>query len=129
MMRQNPKFSKGFTLIEVTIFIVVLGIIATGLLAAFSISLRQQPTVQVIAIANTLAAQRMEIILGQKAIAGFSSYSDPCSSPAICSIPAGFTVSSTITPSWNSNANYNVITVNVTGKATATLTTLVANNN
>ena len=121
------RHQHGFTLIEVTIFIVVLGVIATGLLAAFNISLRQQPSVQAITIANTLAAQRMEIILGQKAIAGFSSYSDPCSSPAVCSIPSGYTVTSTIATNWNSNTNYHVITVNVAGKATASLTTLVAN--
>jgi len=123
-----PSHQQGFTFIELVIFIVIVGILAAGLLAAFNVFLSKQPALQSTAIANSLAAQRMEIILGKKKIAGFSAYSDPCPGPTICSVPTGFTVSSTITPNWNSDTNYNTITVNVTGKANATLTTIVANN-
>lgn len=120
---------QGFTFLELVVFIIIIGILAAGLLSSFNLFLQKQPSVQAATIANSLAAQRMEIILGQKKISGFSSYSDPCPGPTICSVPTGFTVTSTITPNWNSDTNYNTITVNVTGNATASLTTLVANNN
>lgn len=119
---------QGFTFLELVIFIIVIGILAAGLLSAFNIFLKKQPSIQVTTIANSLAAQRMEIILGKKKIAGFSSYSDPCPGPAICSVPAGYTVTSSIANNWNGDTNYNVITVNVTGTGTATLKTMVANS-
>lgn len=119
---------QGFTFLELVVFIVVMGILAASLLSAFNVFLQKQPTVQASTLANSLAAQRMEIILGQKKISGFSAYSDPCPGQAICSVPAGFTVTSSIANNWNSDTNYNVITVNVTGKGTATLQTMVANS-
>lgn len=122
-MRQQ----KGFTFIELIIFMVVIGILAAGLLSAFNIFLQKQPTVQASTLTNSLAAQRMEIILGQKKIAGFSSYTDPCPGPAICDLPTGYTVTSSIANNWNSDTHYNVITVSVSGKGTATLKTIVAN--
>lgn len=123
-MRQQ----QGFTFLELVIFIVVIGILAANLLSAFNVFLQKQPSIQVTTVANSLAAQRMEIILGQKKVSGFSAYSDPCPGPAICSVPTGFTVTSSIANNWNGDTNYNVITVNVTGKGTATLQTMVANS-
>ncbi len=119
---------QGFTFLELVIFIVIIGILAAGLLSAFNVFLQKQPSVQAATLANSLAAQRMEIILGQKKISGFSAYSDPCPGPAICSVPTGYTVTSSIANNWNNDTNYNVITVSVTGKATASLTTMVANS-
>lgn len=119
---------QGFTFLELVVFMVVMGILAAGLLSAFNVFLQNQPSIQASSIANSLAAQRMEIILGQKKIAGFSAYSDPCPGPAICSVPTGFTVTSSIANNWNGDTNYNVITVNVAGKGTAILKTMVANS-
>jgi hypothetical protein len=69
----------------------------------------------------------MDLILGQRAINGFSSFSDPCPGPSICTAPSGFTVSSSIANNWNGDTAYKVITVTVSGNGNASLQALVAN--
>lgn len=124
------KREYGMTLIEVVIFIVVMGILGTTILSTFYYSLKNTPTVDYNAQAIALAEKRMDIIVGQCRKVGFATFTDLCvgsPSSAVCVIPSGFTVSSTITANWNSNANYKVITVTVSGLGSATLTSMVAN--
>ncbi len=125
MHRQN-----GFTLIELTLFITIMSFLGTGILAAFYVSLHSAPDIQNSARASELAQQRMELIVGSKEVNGFTSTADPCVvSPglAVCSAPAGFTVSSNIVGSWGGSPNYKDITVTVSGNGSATLERLVAN--
>lgn len=127
----------GYSLIELVVFIVVLGILGTALFTGFSTALMTSATSPAGIDATHLAQQRMELILAQKrrlGFAGFVSTSfDPCTSPPpstqpVCTvIPAGYTVSSTLTANWGGNTNYKVITVSVTGKEQASLVALVAN--
>jgi len=118
---------SGFTLIELIVFIIIIGVIATGLFLAFNVSLEKQPDMQATEIANHLARQRMDIILGQRSMLGFSSYADPCPGPAICNSVPGYAVSSSIQNNWGGNTAYNIISVTVSGKANANLQTVVAN--
>jgi len=121
---------KGFTLIELIIFIIVMAIIALGILASFSVSLRYAPDIEYASRATELAQQRMDLILGQRYIQGFSTYTDPCvASPSlpICAAPSGYTVASSIVNNWGGDTNYNVITVTVSGLGSSTLTGMVAN--
>lgn len=122
---------KGVSLIEMVIFIVLVGIIATGLMVAFQESLRALPENADDVVAINLAQARMDFLLGQNVINGYGSFSsDVCesvSAPAICIAPAGYTIDSTITKSYGGNANLGTISVSVTGKGTATLQTLIGN--
>ena len=123
-----PRYSSGFSLIEVIVFIVVLGVLAAGLAVAFSTPLRNSPEAGRLDLAAELAQQRMELILAQRRVAGFAAFADPCPGPAICTPPSGYTVSSSIVAGYGADAtNYKIVTVSVTGTAAITATALVAN--
>lgn len=128
------KRSKGFTLIELIVFIIIVGLASGAMFAGMQTALRKSKTVKDDMRALFLAQQRMELILGQKKQTGFTSFVDPCVSlsfPAsLCASGAfsfGYTVSSTISSSWNSDTSLKQITVTVTGPQSVTLTTVVGN--
>ena len=112
---------SAFTLIEMTIFIVVLGIVAFGIMMAFNAALEKGPSIEYSIQAAELAQERMSFILGQRYINGFSSFTDLCtggSPPSICTPPTGFTVSSSIT---SVSSTIKQITVTVSGLGASTL--------
>lgn len=123
----NKKL-KGFTLIEVVIFIAVSAILAGTLLLSFTTILQKSPTARQLTIATQLAQQCMEWFVGQRRNNGYSSLLCPSTSVSdICSAPAGYTVSANIACSaMSGDANYKTITVTVSGLGNAVLTTLVA---
>ena len=129
---------SGFSLIELIVFIVVVGMLGTALFAGFSTALRQGASGPDLSIsAAQLAQDRMELIIGQKRVLGFAGFTsatfDPCTSAppstqAVCtSLPAGYSVSATLSNNWGGDTNYKVINVAVTGKSQASLVALVAN--
>ena len=124
----RPRPVEGFSLIELIVFIVVLGVLAAGFVVAFSSPLRNSPEAGRLDLAAELAQQRMELILAQRRTVGFSGFADPCPGPAVCTPPTGYTVTSSIVSGYGADAtNYKVITVNVSGMTAITATALVAN--
>ncbi len=123
--------SAAFSLLEMIIFIVVLGVLLAGVVVAMTSSLRNSPQAGGLDAAAELAQQRMELILGQRRAVGFAAFADPCSpgpGPAICTPPAGFAVASTIVSGFGADlTNYKVVSVNVSGTTAITATALVAN--
>jgi hypothetical protein len=120
----------GISLIEMVIFIVLVGIIATGLMAALHESLKHLPENQDDIVAIHLAESRLEFLIGQKFINDFSHFTDTCTDaepPSICSVPSGYTVTSTITRGYESDPNLGTIRVVVTGKGRAEVETLIGN--
>ncbi len=128
---------SGYSLIELVIFIVIMGIIGTALFSGFNAALLGSSTPELGAEPMQLAQQRMELILAQKRALGFAGFTattfDPCTStppstqPVCTAIPAGYTVNATPPVDWGGDPNYKTITVSVTGPGQATLTALVAN--
>ena len=59
-----PGAERGFTLIELIIFIVITGILATGLAAVFSTTMRGAAAPGQLTQATQIAQERMELILG-----------------------------------------------------------------
>jgi Tfp pilus assembly protein PilE len=119
---------SGISLIELVIFIVILGILGLTIMMSFGVSLEQSPLSQQSTQALEYAQQRMDLILGQRAMQGFSSFVDPCvASPslAVCT-STGYTVSSSIVNNWNGDTKFKVITVTVIGNGRASLQSLVA---
>lgn len=117
----------GFTLIELIVFIVVAAL-AVATVFPIVIALKNIEIIPNQTKAQQLIQGRMELILEQRIINGFSTFTDPCtggSPPAACTPPSGYTVSAAMT-NWNGDPNYTVITVTVTGSSQATLTSLVA---
>ena len=122
------QHANGFTLIEVVIFIVVAGVLAAGLIVAMGSSVRGTSQAGQTDMAAEVAQSRMELILAQRRSVGFAAFADPCPGPAACTAPTGYAVSSSITNGWGGDpVNYKVVTVNVTGLFSTTVTALVAN--
>lgn len=121
----NPAASRrrsGFTLIEVVVFMVIVGIAAFALLRSFGNLLPRAPTGAQITQASQLAQERMELILGRYQAVGFSAVNDPCvggTPPTICTtVPTGYTfVVGGFAPvvAWNGNpvTSYKLVTVTV----------------
>ena len=120
------KTQRGFTLLEIIVLIVVLGIMSGGFFLAFSAASKGNDSAENITTALDAAQTRMEILLGWEKTHGYSSFTtDPCASspPAACSVPSGYTVSANI----SAQSNYKIVTVTVSGTAPASLTTWVYN--
>ena len=124
------KQMRGLSLIELVIFIVVLGLALSSIFLAFTTALQQSVAVNPQTTANELAQMRMNIILGQRRLQGYNvlapgTNTDWCgaSPPAVCTINAGitgYTVTSVIaTYTISGDSNYKIITVTVTGPQSA----------
>ena len=124
----RQRRGDGFSLIEAIVFIVVLGVLLAGLVVAFASPLLRSPAAGGLDLAAELAQQRMELILAQRRATGFAGFTDPCPGPAICTPPAGYTVTSSILAGYGGDpTNYKVVTVSVSGTSAITTTALVAN--
>ena len=141
----KPKYPRhfqtgqtGVTLIELVAFIVIVSVAMVGLIGAYSKILARAPTPAQITRATQLAQERMELILSQKDVQGYTSPTlDPCPASAACPTPlAGFTVNASgVNPSavWPTNpviSQYRLITVTVTdpqGKQLSELQSVLAN--
>jgi len=116
------KRRSGFTLVEVVVFMVIVGVAAFALLRSFGSVLPRGPTGAQITQASQLAQERIELILGRYQAVGFTAVNDPCvggTPPTICTtVPTGYTfVVDGFAPlvPWNGNpvTNYKLITVTV----------------
>ena len=123
----------GFSLIELVIFIVIIGIAVSSVFLSLSTALQKTSLVNPQTTAIELASARMDIILGQRRINGFQSFYDLCSiNPPVCTVApgiAGYTISSTISKyTVGNDSNYKIIDVLVTGpqNSRANLKTMVA---
>jgi len=80
---------RGVSLIELVAFIVIMGIAVVALLSMYRAVLPRGATPAEITLATQLAQERMELILGQRIVDGYSTavLNDPCVGgvpPAIC---------------------------------------------
>src|SRR5450759_4955442 len=83
------RAQRGVTLIELIAFIVIMGISVVALLSMYRAVMPRGTTPAQITLATQLAQERMELLLGQRAIYGYSTavLTDPCvggTPPAIC---------------------------------------------
>lgn len=121
------KSDHGFTLIEILVFIVVSSLLMTTILLSSFNGLRRAPTVHHQWVALQTARSCTEWFLNQRRLLGYATISCPSTSvPAACTAPAGYTVGVSVQCStWNTDSNYKTITVNVTGLASASLSTAI----
>ena len=112
---------RGFTLLEMIVFIVIVGVAAVALFQMFRQTLPRSPTPGQLIQAAQLAQERMELILGRRGVVSYAALNDPCvggTPPAICTNTFGYTVAvsgiSAVVP-WNGNpvADFKLITVTV----------------
>ncbi len=129
---------RGVTLIELIVFIVIMGISVTALLSMYRAVLPRGATPAQITLATQLAQERMELILGQRAARGYSPVValalDPCPGAAVCTPPTGYSViANGVSPPvlWSDvTGNYRQIGVRVLGpdgNQLASLSAVIAN--
>ena len=139
-MRQNHIYNPqaGATLIELVLFIVIIGFVVTGVSSALLTALSGGNTIRDQQAATEFAQMRMELIRGQRILHGFSSFDDPCdSSPSLTICDSGdYTINSTIN-SWHdngwpgNNTDYKKITVTAddsSGNQLAEVTSIVSDS-
>ena len=116
---------RGFTLVEMVVFIVIVGVAAVALFQTFGQTLPRSPTPAQLVQATQLAQERMELILGRRGVASYAALNDPCvggTPPAICTTTFGYVVTVAginapppVPVAWNGNptADFKLITVTV----------------
>jgi prepilin-type N-terminal cleavage/methylation domain-containing protein len=123
------KSRSGFTLVEVVVFMVIVGVAAFALLRSFGSVLPRGPTAAQLTQASQIAQERIELILGRYVAAGFAAVNDPCvggTPPGICTAPTGYvvTVGGVTAPVvWNANP----VTVTLSGTPLAQENAVLAN--
>ena len=129
------KNSFGFTLIEVVIFIIVMGIIGVRIFVSMKAVLGGTLKSQQQTIATQTAIRCIEWYLHQRDLKGFNATTLPCPSsvvPSSCTYPAGYTISSNVACTQlygDVGSNYKTVTVNVNAVGssnTASLSLLLA---
>ncbi len=123
IVRGKSPQSRGFTLIELIVTLVIFSIAAYALLRMFADTLPRSPTPSQVTQAAQLAQERMELILGQRLVLGYNAAElDPCKigAPTICTNTLGFNVTSAGTTlgsevAWNGQltTSFKLITVTV----------------
>lgn len=126
------KQLKGFSLIELIIFLVVIGIAATTVLSSMDIILKTTHTNQENGVAVHIASRCLEWYLGQNQMHGYESVICPETTvPSFCSVPSGFSISVNVacTTLYNEpTSHYKTVTATVSGKGSATLSLLLADD-
>lgn len=109
--------NRGFTLVELVVFIIVLGILAGGLLRAYSAVFLGTANSSKMTVVSGLAAKCVGWYIGQRRIYGYGSINVPGTTvPSFCTAPTGYNITTsanntTIPP--DTISNYKTITVNV----------------
>jgi len=122
------KKQKGFTLIELVMFIVITSILASAILLSFVTAMSKTPTILQNTIAMQTAKQCMEWVIGQRRINGYNSITCNSTVPTFCTVPTGYTLTSSChSTTIGGDNNYETITVTVSGLGNAVLNLLIAN--
>lgn len=124
----SSQTEKGFTLIEVITTIVILGLLGSVILYAMTALTTSIPTLQNNVVALNLARQCMEWFVGQRQLQGYPSLACPDSTvPSYCTTLSGYSLAVDIScTTLSGDPNYKTVTVTVSGKGYATLSTLLA---
>jgi prepilin-type N-terminal cleavage/methylation domain-containing protein len=123
------KKQRGFTLIELVLFIVVSGILANTILLSSSTLLRNTPSLQNSLEASAIVSQAIEYYIGQRRNNGYAAITCPSTTlPSFDTGITGYTVAVNIVcTTIDGDANYKTVTVTVTGLASSTATIIFAN--
>jgi type II secretory pathway pseudopilin PulG len=121
----------GFSLVELIVFIVVIGITIPSIVSVLSLVLKNTNKIQQQSSAIQSANQCLEWFLNTRYKQNFAAIVCPSSSvPAFCSVPNGYTISvnvTCLTKYGDLISNYKQITVSVNGLGNATNSLIVAN--
>lgn len=119
------KHQRGLSLIELIIFIVVVGIMATGSLLTFKNVLNHNTDPAQDFQAAQLANARMNMLVLTRLMNGMNGLTDPCASgspPAACTALSTYATSANLTVASSLSAATDILTatITVTGDGQAT---------
>jgi Tfp pilus assembly protein PilE len=123
---------QGFSIIELIIFIVIMGIVGISVLASFNAVLKGTSVPRQQTVAWQVASRCIEWYLEQRYVNSFTTAALTCPSttvPTFCTVPSGYSISTSVSCTQlygETGANYKTITVSVTGLGSASLSLLVA---
>ncbi|WP_454782895.1 type IV pilus modification PilV family protein [Legionella sp. WA2022007384] len=128
----SKQKQSGFSIIELIVFIVTIGIIVSGLLIGINQAQRYSGIPRGTPQASFLANARMQIILMNRDINGYTGLDDPCTSTPsldICMALSNYALENDFVVSDPTilGSNPKVITLNVTGSGSATINARVYN--
>ena len=132
-MDNRRPTQNGFSLVELIVFIVIIGIIASSLLLSLQSVLDSSHTPTQILKANRLAEARMDLILQYRRLLGVAGLTDPCSGgtpPAACTLSSTYATNNNLTVASSISTvdrQHKLITVTVNGAGYAELQAQVAN--
>lgn len=128
--------ARGVTLIELIAFIIIVGVLVSGLAAGLGTTLRGSGTPRQVTQALQLAQERMELIRAQKDVLGFAGFTaatyDPClagSTHPACSATLGYTITPALDETgacMGGDPDYKCITVTATDAGGVRLSELQA---
>jgi Tfp pilus assembly protein PilE len=119
---------RGFTLVELVFFVVILGILAGTILYSFIIFLTYSPSSSIRqSVAMQSVANCIEWFLGQRYMNGYSSITCPSTTvPSFCTAPSGYTLAVNITcTTIGSDTNYKTIVVSSSGNIVSSMSLLI----
>ena len=122
----------GFTLIEMVIFIVIMGIIGVTILASMNAVLKGVSVPRQKTVATQIATRCIEWYVEQRYLHGFSVATLACPSvvtPSFCAAPSGYTISTSVSCTQlygETGYNYKTVTITVGGLGSASLSLLLA---
>lgn len=121
--------NKGMSLVEVIVALVVLSFLAAYLLMPLEVGFMNADKRNQNQQATYLSQERTFFILAQKQETpqAFTSLVNPCPSAPFCTVPSGFSVSSTITNTFSSNY-FKLITTTVSGIGNAKTQLIVSHH-
>ncbi|MBU0455319.1 MAG: prepilin-type N-terminal cleavage/methylation domain-containing protein [Pseudomonadota bacterium] len=119
--------TRGFTLVELIIFIVIMGIIGVTILFAVKTVLQGGPTVNHQMVATRTAERCVEWYLGQRRMKTYTGIALGSSVPSFCVAPSGYSISTNVaSTTYYGDSNYKTVTVTVSGAGSATFRLLLA---
>jgi prepilin-type N-terminal cleavage/methylation domain-containing protein len=117
---------SGFTMIEVIIFIIVSGILASVAVSAMQIFLNNSNNIRQGYTAELIARECIEGYIGERNVYGYATFTCPSTTVLpYCTTQTGYNISvNLVCSTFNTDTNYQTLTVTVSGLGNATLTTL-----
>jgi Tfp pilus assembly protein PilV len=123
------KNQKGFTLIEVILFIIISTILVSTLLLSTTTTLRSTASTLNDLIAQKYMNECMESTVGERRLSGYAAITCPSTTvPFYCLAPTGDSIAVTCTlTTINADANYKTVSAVISGAGNASSTVLLAN--
>lgn len=119
---------KGFSLVEMVIFIVIVAIISTSLMKGAESVLAYTPGLNNETQAIEAADRCIDWYVGQRYMKGYDNVSTGTTTPSYCTVPTGFTITTNValTSMFSETNAFKTVTVTIGGNGNASMSLLLS---